>query len=242
MTYKFWESYSFSIPYELQMKFDVRICNVVSKLEMFLENIMIKNIQKEQIKVFLAGSCIKADSFRDIDLIFPNKDDKEDIVNALNEEFFLYENNSSTFKLNDDIFQFVYREKFKDSSLNFLVDGFDFDSTKIAFEAIIYTKTKKVELLKCDIRKEFIDYVQTRKNNLSKVNVNPFVSLQRAIHYLKNGDDVPYSVFLTICFKIAQLDIKQGNEEDFFNKLQGNGKKLEDVKKAISQFVDINKI
>jgi hypothetical protein len=120
-----------------------------------------------------------------------------------------------------------------------LVDGFDFDSTKIAFECILHTKSKHIEVIDCDMREEFICYIQTKVNNLSKVSVNPFVSLQRAIHFLKRGDDVPYGVFLDICSKIAELEIdKKQDKEKYFDRLQGNQAKLKDIKQAISQFVE----
>jgi hypothetical protein len=143
---------------------------------------MIHPIKKEQIPFFLAGSCIKEDTFRDIDLIFPNKQDKDDVNNSLNQPYFEYENNSYTYRFEEDIFQLVFREKFENASLSYLVDGFDFDSTKIAFECILHTKTKQIEVLNCDIREEFIHYIQTKVNRLSRISINPFVSLQRAIH------------------------------------------------------------
>lgn len=187
----------------------------------------------------MAGSCIKEDTFRDIDLIFPNKNDKDDVNNALNQTYFEYENNSYTYRFEEDIFQLVFREKFENASLEYLVDGFDFDSTKIAFECILHTKTKQIEVLNGDIREEFIHYIQTKVNRLSRISINPFVSLQRAIHFLKRGDDVPYGVFLAICTKIAQLEVnKDDNKEKFFDRLQGNEEKLKDIKHAISQFVE----
>ncbi|MFA7084938.1 MAG: hypothetical protein WC141_10485, partial [Arcobacteraceae bacterium] len=207
MTYEFWNKFNDFLPYELQIKFDIRLCNVISKLELFFKEVMIDSVQKEQISFFLAGSCIKEDTFRDIDLIFPNKEDKDDINNSLNQRYFEYENNSYTYHFKDDIFQLVFREKFKHASLEFLVDGFDFDSTKIAFECILNTQTKKITILDCNIKEEFIHYIQTKINRLSRISINPFVSLQRAIHFLKRGDDVPYGVFLAICTKIAQLDV-----------------------------------
>lgn len=242
MTYLFWDNYNTFLPYDLQMKFDIRLCNVVSKLELFFKEAMIADVSKEKIPFFLAGSCIKEDSFRDLDLIFPKKEDKDSINNALNKEFFEYENNSYTYHFNDDIFQLVFREKFKDASLSFLVDGFDFDSTKIAFDCTLNCKTKRIDIVNCDIREEFINYIYSKRNNLCKVSINPFVSLQRAIHFLKRGDDVPYDVFLAICTKIAQLEIKkEDNKEKFFERLQGNQEGLNDIKEAISQFVQDKK-
>lgn len=242
MTYEFWKQHSQTIPYDLLIKFDVRLCNVIAKLDAFFQKLLIKDLQKSQIRFFLAGSCIKADTFRDIDLIFPLFEDKESINAALNPEYFEYENNSYTYTFENDIIQLVFREKFKEAKLDFLVDGFDFDSTKIAFECVLDTKTKQVEILECDVRDEFISYVQTKVNNLTNVSVNPFVSLQRAIHFLKRGDDVPYAVFLEICSKIADIKIEQGDKnEKFFDRLQGNEAKLKDIKKAIVSFVEHKK-
>lgn len=242
MTYQFWEQFNTFLPYELEIKFDVRLCNVITKLEDFLDHVMVHSLHKKQIPFFLAGSCIKEDTFRDIDLIFPNKQDKDDVNNALNQRYFEYENNSYTYKYEDDIFQLVFREKFENATLDFLVDGFDFDSTKIAFECILHTETKRIEILNCDIRKEFVDYIQTKVNQLSRISVNPFVSLQRAIHFLRRGDDVPYGVFLAICMKISQLEVnKEDKDEKFFDRLQGNEEKLKDIKHAISQFVEEKK-
>jgi hypothetical protein len=242
MTYHFWDNFNTFLPYDLQIKFDIRLCNVIAKLEHFLDNVMIYPIHKEHVTFFLAGSCIKADTFRDIDMIFPNKQDKDDVNNTLNQNYFEYENNSFTYTFEEDIFQLVFREKFENATLHYLVDGFDFDSTKIAFECILHTKTKRIEIIDCEIRPEFIEYIQTKVNRLSRISVNPFVSLQRAIHFLKRGDDVPYGVFLAICMKISQMDVNQeDNKEKFFDRLQGNEEKLKDIKAAISQFVEEKK-
>ncbi|MFA6788811.1 MAG: hypothetical protein WC149_08355 [Arcobacteraceae bacterium] len=242
MTYHFWDNFNAFLPYELQMKFDVRLCNIIAKLEYFFKNAMIHPLQKEHIKVFLAGSCIKEDTFRDIDLIFPNKQDKDDVNNTLNQNYFEYENNSYTYRFEEDIFQLVFREKFENATLNYLVDGFDFDSTKIAFECVFHTQTKQFEIINCDIREEFVHYIHTKVNRLSKISVNPFVSLQRAIHFLKRGDDVPYGVFLAICTQIAKIEVNQDDEkEKYFERLQGNEEKLKDIKLAISQFVEEKK-
>lgn len=242
MTYAFWKQHKKAIPYDLLIKFDVRLCNVIAKLDAFFQEVVEKELSKKEIRFFLAGSCIKADTFRDIDLIFPLFEDKEAVNDALDKNYFEYENNSYTYTYEEDIIQLVFREKFKEASLSFLVDGFDFDSTKIAFECILNTQTKSIEIVNCDIRDEFISYIQTKVNHLSKVSINPFVSLQRAIHFLKRGDDVPYSVFLEICSKIADLKIEQGDKnEKFFDRLQGNEAKLKDIKEAIVSFVEHKK-
>ncbi len=142
----------------------------------------------------------------------------------------------------NDIYQLVFRERFENASLKELVTGFDFDSTKIAFECNYNTKKRLFSITGCDMRLEFVNYINTRVNHLSKVSVNPFVSLQRAIYFLKRGDDVPYEVFLQVCSKIA--DLKLENTEDIsvhFNNLQGNPNKLSNIKEAIAHYVDEHK-
>lgn len=242
MIYDFWKNYQELLSYEQALAFDYRLDNIIIKLNEFFQRLIIKHIEKEDITFFLAGSCIKSDSFRDLDIIFPISQDREIMNDALNKDYFEYENNSYTYRYKNDIYQLVFREKFKDASLEFLVDGFDFDSTKIAFECNYNTKKRLFTVLKCDMRMEFVNYINTRVNNLSKVSVNPFVSLQRAIHFLKRGDDVPYGVFLDICSKIADIKIKENeNIEKHFIRLQGNPNKLENIKEAITHFIEEKK-
>lgn len=239
MIYNFWEEYQELLSYEQSRAFDYRLDNVAMKLNDFFQRLLIKNIKKRNIKFFLAGSCIKSDIFRDIDIIFPINNDRELINNALNKDYFEYENNSYTYRYKNDIYQLVFREKFKDSTLDYLVDGFDFDSTKIAFECNYDTKKRLFTILKCDLRIEFINYINTKVNNLDTVSVNPFASLQRAIHFLKRGDDVPYSVFLDICSKVADIKIKENEDiNKHFIRLQGNPNKLENIKDAISHYIE----
>jgi len=242
LIYDFWKNYQELLSYEQALAFDYRLDNIIIKLNEFFQRLIIKHIEKEDITFFLAGSCIKSDSFRDLDIIFPISQDREIMNDALNKDYFEYENNSYTYRYKNDIYQLVFREKFKDASLEFLVDGFDFDSTKIAFECNYNTKKRLFTVLKCDMRMEFVNYINTRVNNLSKVSVNPFVSLQRAIHFLKRGDDVPYGVFLDICSKIADIKIKENeNIEKHFIRLQGNPNKLENIKEAITHFIEEKK-
>lgn len=242
MVYDFWKNYQELLSYEQALAFDYRLDNIVIKLNEFFQRLVIQNIQKKEIKFFLAGSCIKSDIFRDLDMIFPVSEDREIMNNALNKDYFEYENNSYTYRYKNDIYQLVFREKFKDASLDFLVDGFDFDSTKVAFECTYNTKKRLFTIEKCDMRIEFVNYINTRVNNLHKVSVNPFVSLQRAIHFLKRGDDVPYSVFLDICSKIADLKIQENEDVNkHFIRLQGNPNKLENIKDAISHFIEDKK-
>lgn len=241
MTYNFWNKFKKIVPYNIAIKFDVRLCNVEHKINDFFQTVLTQT-QNKKIEFFLAGSCIKADIFRDIDFIFPKKEQMEALNALLDKSYFQYQNNSFTYEFDNEIFQLVFREKFKNSKLDYLVDNFDFDSTKIAFACELDLRTKSVKILECDVRKEFINYVQTKQNNLHRVNINPFVSLQRAIHFLKRGDDVPYAVFLDICSKIADMKIEAGDDkEKFFDRLQGNEEKLKDIKQAISQFIDVKK-
>ncbi len=242
MIYDFWKSYEELISYDQASMLDYRLDNISIKLNEFFQRLIIEHIDKRYIKFYLAGSCIKADRFRDLDLFFPSSEDRELLNNAMNQDYFEYENNSYTYKYKNDIYQLVYRERFDGANLKELVDGFDFDSTKIAFECEYDTKKRLFNIVECDIREEFINYINTRVNHLTRVSVNPFVSLQRAIYFLKRGDDVPYEVFLQVCSKIA--DIKVENEKDAskcFENLQGNPNKLSNIKDAISHYIDDKK-
>ena len=242
MIYDFWKDYQELLSYEQALSFDYRLDNIAIKLNDFFQRLLIKHIEKEEIKFYLAGSCIKSDTFRDLDMIFPLSEDREIMNNALNKDYFEYENNSYTYRYKNDIYQLVFREKFKDTSLEYLVDGFDFDSTKIAFECIYNTKKRLFTILKCDLRIEFVDYINTKVNNLSKVSVNPFVSLQRAIHFLKRGDDVPYGVFLDICSGIADIILKENEDVNkHFIRLQGNPNKVENIKESITSYINDKK-
>lgn len=242
MIYEFWKDYQIFLSYDQALSFDYRLDNIVIKLNEFFQRLIIKHIEKEEIIFYLAGSCIKSDFFRDLDMFFPVSEDREIINNALNKDYFEYENNSYTYRYKNDIYQLVFREKFKNASLEYLVDGFDFDSTKIAFECKYDTKKRLFSIIRCDIRMEFINYINTRVNNLQNISINPFVSLQRAIHFLKRGDDVPYGVFLNICSKIADLKINENEDVNkHFVRLQGNPNKLENIKDAISHFIEEKK-
>ncbi len=239
MIYTFWKDYEELLSYDQASLLDYRLDNISIKLNTFFQRLIIYPIEKREITFYLAGSCIKADDFRDLDLFFPSNDDRELINSAMNQDYFEYENNSHTYRYKNDIFQLVYRERFKDATLKELVDGFDFDSTKIAFECHYDTVKRLFTIVACDMRMEFVNYINTRVNRLSKVSVNPFVSLQRAIYFLKRGDDVPYEVFLQVCSKIAEIKV---NEKDdvalYFQNLQGNPNKLTNIKEAIAHFVE----
>lgn len=238
MIYDFWKDYEELLPFEQASLLDYRLDNIAIKLNTFFQRLIVENIPKKEIRFFLAGSCLKEDVFRDLDMFFPSKTDRELINSAMNQDYFEYENNSYTYSYKNDIYQLVYRERFENATLEELVDGFDFDSTKIAFECIYNTKKRLFTIVKCEIHMEFINYINTKVNNLSKVSLNPFVSLQRAIYFLKRGDDVPYEVFLQVCSKIADLKIQQSDDSSMhFKNLQGNPNKLSKIKDAISNYI-----
>jgi len=239
MIYDFWKDYEVLLSYDQASLLDYRLDNVVMKLNDFFQRLIIEHLEKEQIKFYLAGSCLKSEVFRDLDLFFPFNEDRNLMNDAMNKDYFEYENNSYTYRYKNDIYQLVYRERFQDATLAELVDGFDFDSTKIAFECNYDTKKRLLTIVACDMRMEFVNYINTRINHLSKVSVNPFVSLQRAIYFLKRGDDVPYEVFLQVCSKIADLKINEDeNIKDHFKNLQGNPNKLTNIKDAISHYIE----
>lgn len=239
MIYDFFKDYEELLSYEQASLLDYRLDSIAIKINVFFQRLIIQNIKKQNIKFYLAGSCLKADTFRDLDMFFPFNEDRELINSAMNQDFFEYENNSYTYRYKNDIYQLVYRERFHDVSLKGLVDGFDFDSTKIAFECNYNTKKRLFSVEACDMRIEFVNYINTRINHLTKVSVNPFVSLQRAIYFLKRGDDVPYEVFLQVCSKIADLRLEEGEDPTIhFKNLQGNPNKLSNIKDAISHYIE----
>jgi len=239
MIYEFFKEYEELLSYEQASLLDYRLDSIAIKINIFFQRLIIENIPKTNIKFYLAGSCIKADTFRDLDMFFPISEDREMINNAMNQDYFEYENNSYTYRYKNDLYQLVYRERFKDTNLHNLVDGFDFDSTKIAFECNYNTKKRLFTIVACDMRMEFVNYINTRINHLSKVSANPFVSLQRAIYFLKRGDDVPYEVFLQVCSKITDLRLEKDQDPSIhFKNLQGNPNKLSNIKDAITHYID----
>jgi len=239
MIYEFFKEYEELLSYEQSSLLDYRLDSIAIKINIFFQRLIIENIPKTNIKFYLAGSCIKADTFRDLDMFFPISEDREMINNAMNQDYFEYENNSYTYRYKNDLYQLVYRERFKDTNLHNLVDGFDFDSTKIAFECNYNTKKRLFTIVACDMRMEFVNYINTRINHLSKVSANPFVSLQRAIYFLKRGDDVPYEVFLQVCSKITDLRLEKDQDPSIhFKNLQGNPNKLSNIKDAITHYID----
>jgi len=239
MIYEFFKDYEELLSHEQASLLDYRLDNIAIKINTFFQRLIIQNIKKREIKFFLAGSCLKADTFSDLDMFFPYSEDRELINKAMNQDYFEYENNSYTYRYKSELYQLVYRERFKGATLKELVDGFDFDSTKIAFECSYDTKRRLFSITKCDMRMEFVNYINTRVNHLSKVSVNPFVSLQRAIYFLKKGDDVPYDVFLQVCSKIADLKVEEDADmSQHFKNLQGNPNKLTNIKDAITHYIE----
>lgn len=242
MIFDFWKRYETFIHYDTALQFDYRLDNIILKLNSFFQRLLVKDIEQESIRFYLAGSCIKADTFRDLDLFFVTNEEREIVHDALNKEYFEYENNSYTYRYKNDIYQFIYRERFHNATLEKVVDGFDFDSTKIAFECVYNTRYRVLKVIECDMRAEFVHYINTKINNLSRISANPFVSLQRAIYFLKRGDDVPYGVFLDICSAIADIQIKKNEDaKKHFATLQGNPNKLENIKEAIAHYIDVKK-
>jgi hypothetical protein len=242
MIYDFWKDYEELLSHEQASLLDYRLDNIAIKLNTFFQRLIIAPIRKREIRFYLAGSCLKADTFRDLDMFFPSSEDRKLLNDAMNQDYFEYENNSYTYRYKNDLYQLVYRERFKGATLEEIVDGFDFDSTKIAFECSYDTKKRLFTVMRCDMRMEFVNYINTRVNHLSKVSVNPFVSLQRAIYFLKRGDDVPYEVFLQVCSKIADLKIEKGEDVSVhFKNLQGNPNKLTNVKEAITHYIEDQK-
>jgi hypothetical protein len=242
MIYDFWKDYEELLSYEQVSLLDYRLDNIAIKLNTFFQRLIIAPITKREIRFYLAGSCIKSDTFKDLDMFFPSDEDRKLINSAMNQDYFEYENNSYTYRYKNDLYQLVYRERFKDATLKELVDGFDFDSTKIAFECTYDTKKRLFSVVRCDMRMEFVNYINTRVNHLSKVSVNPFVSLQRAIYFLKRGDDVPYEVFLQVCSKIADMKVQKNEDTSiYFKNLQGNPNKLTNIKEAISHYIEDQK-
>ena len=184
MIFDFWKRYETFIHYDTALQFDYRLDNIILKLNSFFQRLLVKDIEQESIRFYLAGSCIKADTFRDLDLFFVTNEEREIVHDALNKEYFEYENNSYTYRYKNDIYQFIYRERFHNAMLEKVVDGFDFDSTKIAFECVYNTRYRVLKVVECDMRAEFVHYINTKINNLSRISANHFVSLQRAIYFL----------------------------------------------------------
>jgi len=235
----FWKDYEDVLPFDQASLLDYRLDNIAIKLNTFFQRLIVGHIDKENIRFYLAGSCLKADTFRDLDIFFPLKDDMELLNQNMNQDYFEYANNSYTYRYKNEIYQLVFREKYEGATLEELVSGFDFSSTKIAFECNYNTKKRLFTIEACDMRQGFIDYINTRVNHLDQISVNPFVSLQRAIYFLRRGDDVPYEVFLQICSEIAEIKHEENPDvEKHFKNLQGNPNKLTNIKDAITHYIE----
>ncbi len=239
MIYDFFKRYEELLPLEQMSLLDYRLDNVNRKLNKFFQNLVISHIDKEEITIYLAGSCLKHDTFSDLDLFFPSKEDFEILNDAMNKDYFEYSNNSYTYKYNHDIYQLVYREKYKNKSLEELVSGFDFASTKIAFECIYDTKKRLFTIKEVDLREDFTIYLNSKYNPLKQMSINPMVTLQRAIYFTRKGDNVPFDTFLQIIDKIVEMKLDDGKDKaDFMKNLQGNPNKLTNIKNAIEVFCD----
>lgn len=239
MNYGFWNNHEY-IHKDLAIVLDKRLKNVIDRIENFFKNVLIKSFDNEYVEFYLAGSCIKRDTFRDLDLFFLTNDDLQTMIENIDEKYFLYKNNSHTFIYENDVFQCVYRERFLNKNLKEVIDIFDFYSTKIGFKCRLNTKTYQVDVIQEEIREVFIDYMQTRYNDITRINQNPFVSLQRATHFSRSGDYVPFHAFLNIIFEIMKID-PHADYEKCFQRIQGEGENYEAVKSAIADFLEKKK-
>lgn len=69
MNYGFWNNHEY-IHKDLAIVLDKRLKNVIDRIENFFKNVLIKSFDNEYVEFYLAGSCIKRDTFRDLDLFF----------------------------------------------------------------------------------------------------------------------------------------------------------------------------
>ena len=239
MIYDFFKRYEELLPLEQMSLLDYRLDNVSRKLNKFFQNLVISHIDKEEITMYLAGSCLKQDTFTDLDLFFPSKEDFEMLNGAMNQDYFEYSNNSYTYKYHNDIYQLVFRQKYENVSLQELVSGFDFASTKMAFECVYGTKKRLFIVKEIDLREDFTIYLNSKYNPLKQMSVNPMVTLQRAIYFTRKGDNVPFDTFLQIIDKIVEMKLDDGKDKsDFMKNLQGNPNKLTNIKNAIETFCE----
>ena len=239
MNFVFWNKYEY-ISDEVAINLDKRLKNIVDRMENFFANVMKEPFAEEFIEFYLAGSCIKRDTFRDIDMFFYTRDELQKVLDNIDDKYFLYKNNSHTFEFENDVFQCVYRERFLNKDLKFVIDIFDFYSTKIGFTCRLNTKTNKIEIIESEVRKEFIEYLESKRNDITRINQNPFVSLQRALHFSRSGDHVPFGAFLNIILEIIKID-PEADYEKCFQRLQGDGQDFEAIKKAIEVFLEKRK-
>jgi len=237
--YDFWKNYENILFFEQANILDCRLDNIIIKLSTFFQRVIIKPIEKENISFFIAGSCLKSDTFNDLDIFFNNKEDLNLIDNSLNKDFFEYSNNSKTYKYKNELYQLVFREKYNNCTLKELINGFDFASTKLGFKCNYNTKLRTLQVEELDLREEFIMYINTKYNPLLQMSINPMVSLQRALLFTKRGDDVPFETFLNIIDKVTDMKLNGDfTEENFLKNLKGNPNKLQNIKEAIQDFVN----
>ena len=88
MIYDFWKDYEELLSYDQASLLDYRLDSIAIKLNIFFQRLIVQNIKKRDIKFYLAGSCLKSDSFRDLDLFFPFNEDRELVNNAMNQDYF----------------------------------------------------------------------------------------------------------------------------------------------------------
>lgn len=50
---KLWEKYDEIIPYDLQMSFDIRLCNVVNMLDYFFQNLIVREPNIKEVNFYL---------------------------------------------------------------------------------------------------------------------------------------------------------------------------------------------
>ena len=77
MIYDFWKDYEDLLSYDQASLLDYRLDSISIKLNEFFQRLIITNINKKEIKFYLAGSCLKADTFRDLDMFFASSKDRE---------------------------------------------------------------------------------------------------------------------------------------------------------------------
>lgn len=64
MIFNFWNQYESFIHYDTALQFDYRLDNIILKLNSFFQRLLVNDIEKENICFYLAGSCMKADTYR----------------------------------------------------------------------------------------------------------------------------------------------------------------------------------
>jgi hypothetical protein len=227
--------------YEIEnQKIYNRLETVIAKITSFFEENLLTN-KDIAIRFYLAGSCLKSDTFRDIDLIFPNESEYEKLIEGLDQKDFLYKNNSNTYRFNGDVIQLACLPRYTNKTLGEVIDDFDFASTKIGFEYRLVFKPVQCIGISLDIRDDFLNYLVSKKNPVCKINTNPFITLNRAMHFLKKGDDVPMSTILNLMEEIQKLHVREEIDIDsFLMGFSGNDQSLKVIRNDIREYL-INK-